>query len=185
MIRRTLLAASILALPGQQALACSDVTTVLAHFENVKNAYLEAAPTMKPEQFPVWAGHLETFGNAMSAQDFVGACQALDDAAVELGFNVAAAPTSTVSGGGSSAAATASSGAASGNAAASSGATSGSNVTIGSGVTVGSGVTIGSGSGTTAASGSGAATATAPTAAPSSASMPVRTRARPVRWRLD
>ena len=179
MIRRTLLAATIFTMPAAHALACSDVTSVMAHFENVKDAYLEAAPNMKPEQFPIWAGHLEGFSAAMSAQDFAGACQALDDAAAELAFNVAPAPTSVVAGGGGggttdSDSTTKSSDTAA--AAAASGTTSGSNVPIGSGVTVGSGVTIGSGSASGSDASAGALT--------SASGEPVRTRARPVRWRI-
>ena len=57
--RCTLLATAFTSIGTSTALACSDVTTVMAHFEGVKDAYLEAAPNMKPEQFPIWAGHLD------------------------------------------------------------------------------------------------------------------------------
>ena len=99
----------------------------MAHFEVVKDAYLLKAPTMKPDEFPIWSGHIERFGDAMGTQNFAAACQALDDAAIELGFEVAAAPTSQ--GVGTEAAAPSGK----------------SSVSVGSGVSVGAGVTIGSG----------------------------------------
>ena len=74
-----------------QAVACSSTEEVMAHFENVKNAYVAKVATMTPEQFPIWTGHLEKFGEAMGRADFDGACAALDMASDELGFGVPAA----------------------------------------------------------------------------------------------
>ena len=88
---RCFLFASAAALTAGSALACSDTTEVMAHFEKVKDAYIAKAPTMTPEQFPIWTGHLETFGDAMGKADFAGACAALDAASAELGFDVAPA----------------------------------------------------------------------------------------------
>ena len=61
-----------------QAAACSSTEEVMAHFETVKNAYVAKAPNMTPEQFPIWTGHLERFGDAMGRSDFAGACAVLD-----------------------------------------------------------------------------------------------------------
>ena len=93
MIRLTFAAAAaaLLVTIPDQATACSTTDEVMAHFENVKNAYVAKAPSMTPEQFPIWTGHLEQFGDAMGRSDFAGACAALDAAAVELGFDVAPA----------------------------------------------------------------------------------------------
>lgn len=89
MIRSLTLAAAA-ALSTGTALACSSTAEVMAHFENVKNAYVEKAPSMTPEQFPIWTGYLERFGDSMGKGDFAGACAALDQASLELGFGVAA-----------------------------------------------------------------------------------------------
>lgn len=162
-MRRSLLLAATISLSAPAAMACSNQAEVMAHFENVKNAYLEAAPNLTPEQFPVWAGHLEVFGNEMSTLDFAGACLALDAAATELGFDVAlsAAP----SGGGADVQPPKSEG------------TDGDVVT-GGGVVIGDGVTIGSGG--TAGTGDQAG-GTAGAGASSGQPIQVRTRPRPRR----
>ena len=75
------------------AQACANLNEAMAHFETVKNAYVAKAPQMTPEMFPVWTAHLENFGQRMGAQDYAGACAALDQASLDLGFtSEAAAP---------------------------------------------------------------------------------------------
>ena len=162
MFRKLALAALMSGAAGQ-ALACSDLNGVMAHFEAVKDAYLAKAATMKPEQFPIWTGHLETWSAKMQEQDFAGACAVLDTAATELGFDVALSG----AGGGAVAATPSDQGSGSGS------------VSIGSGVSVGSGVVIGSGSGSgTADQGSGAGV-TAPSTDQDAARAPIRVRTRP------
>jgi hypothetical protein len=166
-MRRSLIVAAALSLSAPAAIACTNQAEVMAHFENVKNAYLEAAPNLKPEQFPIWAGHLEVFGNEMSTLDFAGACGALDAAAVELGFNVALAGTNGNGEVGPPAPKADGTG----------------TVTIGSGVSVGSGVAIGSGgsgSDSQAPGGSGGTQANS-AAVGTPSTIRVRTRPRPRR----
>lgn len=158
---RSSLLAAVFFVGASPALACNSVETVMAHFERVKDAYLVKAPEMKPEDFPVWSSHLERFGDAMGTQNFQGACQALDDAAMQLGFDVAAAPTSVIANDSATAESASDAGAPSVPSAE-------GTVSIGSGVQVGSGVTVGSGS---------EPLASAPT-------RPQRTRARPDRIKI-
>lgn len=89
--RRLASATGMLLLSTGTAMACSSMEEAMAHFEVVKDAYVAKAPTMSPEMFPVWTGHLETFGKKMGALDFPGACGALDQASLELGFGAAPA----------------------------------------------------------------------------------------------
>jgi len=78
--------ATVTAALAGQAWACETMQDAMARFEEVKNAYIAAAPTLKPEQFTVWTNHLTTFGDTMGKMDYPGACAALDAAALELGF---------------------------------------------------------------------------------------------------
>ncbi|MEM9138645.1 MAG: hypothetical protein AAGB15_02350 [Pseudomonadota bacterium] len=78
-------------LTAAPALACTSLQEAMGQFEEVKNAYVAKAPTMSPEQFPIWTGYLEKFGTAMGQSDFAGACAALSAASTELGFANAAA----------------------------------------------------------------------------------------------
>ncbi|MEM7057021.1 MAG: hypothetical protein AAF557_05485 [Pseudomonadota bacterium] len=78
-------------LSAGSAMACANMDDAMAHFEVVKDAYVEKAPQMTPEMFPVWTGHLETFGKRMGELDFAGACAALDQASLDLGFDAPAA----------------------------------------------------------------------------------------------
>ncbi len=96
--RVTILSGLMLISAGSATMACSDTDSVLAHFNTVQQAYIEAAPSMKPEDFAIWSDALDRFGAAMGEQNFAASCQALDEAAVDLGFGVAAAPTSTIGG---------------------------------------------------------------------------------------
>ena len=78
-------AAAAVAISGN-AQACETLQDAMARFEEVKNDYVEIAPTMKPEQFTVWTTHLKAFGDRMGKMDYPGACAALDAAANDLGF---------------------------------------------------------------------------------------------------
>ena len=73
------------------ASACANLNEAMAHFETVKDAYVAKATQMTPEMFPVWTAHLEKFGEHMGNQNYAGACAALDQASLELGFNTEAA----------------------------------------------------------------------------------------------
>lgn len=89
--RRLMSAGAIFAVSAGSAMACGSMEDAMAHFEVVKDAYVEKAPQMTPEMFPVWTGHLETFGKKMGELDFGGACAALDQASLDLGFGAPAA----------------------------------------------------------------------------------------------
>ncbi len=94
-MRLTVLAAvaALAAGTAGPALACNSTEEVLARFEVIKNAYVAKAPSMTPEQFQLWTGHLEQFGDAMGRLDFSGACETLEVAAVDLGLDVPPAET--------------------------------------------------------------------------------------------
>lgn len=83
------LSAVFLAISVNTADACATQDEVMAHFESVKDAYIAKAPTLAPDLFPIWAGHLEQFGKSMGALDFPSACSSLDNAVVELGLETA------------------------------------------------------------------------------------------------
>ena len=63
----------------------------MARFENVKDAYIAMAPTLSPDQFPVWADKIQAFGDAMGRMDYPGACAALDEVVVALELTAAGA----------------------------------------------------------------------------------------------
>ena len=92
-VRSLSFASAILVATAGYAAACTNLQEAMAHFEGVKNAYIEKASQMKPEQFPIWTKRIEEVGAAMGKSDFAGACEALDLASVELGFGGAAAGT--------------------------------------------------------------------------------------------
>ena len=82
--------------------ACETLQEAMAEFEGVKDAYVAAAPNMKPEQFQIWATHIQSFGDAMGRQDYATACATLQTAAVELGLadgGGGGAPSTTAGGG--------------------------------------------------------------------------------------
>ena len=74
------------------ALACESIDEAMAQFEEVKNAYIAAAQTLKPEQFEIWATHIQSFGDAMGQMNYAGACNALNAASIELNLDVALTP---------------------------------------------------------------------------------------------
>lgn len=74
------------------ALACSDMNAAMTEFNKVKDAYIAKAPTLKPEQFQVWAKHIQGFSKALGTQDYAGACRSLEMASTELGLGDAGAP---------------------------------------------------------------------------------------------
>ena len=75
-----------LGMAASQAHACDTLDEAMANFEDVKNAYVAAAPNLKPEQFQVWAKHIQAFGDSMGKQDYPKACETLTTAALELGL---------------------------------------------------------------------------------------------------
>ncbi len=100
------LAAGGFILAAGNAAACESLQDAMAEFEGVKNAYVAAAPNLKPDQFQIWAKHIQAFGDAMGKQNYGGACETLAMASIELGLDgggssagSTAADSATVSGG--------------------------------------------------------------------------------------
>ena len=67
-----------------QALACSDINSAMAKFNQVKDAFIPKAATFSPAQIEVWSTNVQAFGDRMGKQDFAGACQSLDVIVAEL-----------------------------------------------------------------------------------------------------
>lgn len=76
-------------------LACNDLNEAMTEFNAVKDAYVAKAPTLKPEQFQVWAKHIQGFSTAMGKMDYAAACRSLEMASAELGLDSVDAATTT------------------------------------------------------------------------------------------
>lgn len=82
----TILTTTLLMGGAIPAAACTTPDETVAYFNEIKDAYVAHTPNMKPADYQVWAEYLRKFGELMSKNDMAGACDALDEAALELGF---------------------------------------------------------------------------------------------------